>query len=114
MLVIQKGNTQSYIYPTISENINKYPNETFDPLLWVVDDLYGNTYSIYPLTDLSANPIRYNKYEIDETQYDFRVSMHTYTFFMGPTSSSILEIGKWNVTGTISSTQSIYYNQVYQ
>ena len=114
MLVITKGNTQSKIYPTVSENINLYPTETFDPLLWIENDLTGKTYSIYPLTDQSANPIRYNLYEFDETQYDFLPGIHTYTFYMGPTSSSVLEIGKWNVIGTISSTQSIYYNSVYQ
>jgi hypothetical protein len=114
MVNIRKGNTQSVVVVTLSENINKYPTETYDPMIFVTDDLYGNTYSIYPLTDISASQGRYNKFIIDETDYDFRVSMHTYIAYMGPTSSSVLEIGKWNVTGTISSTSSIYYNNVYQ
>ena len=114
MVVLEKGNTQSQIVVTISENVNQYVGETFDPTISAVNDLYGNTYSIYPIVDLSATPGRYNLYEIDETQYDFRTGMHTYTFYMNPTSSSILEIGKWNVIGTVSSTQSIYYGDIYQ
>lgn len=114
MVVITKGNTQSNITVTISENINLYTTETYDPMLWIENDLTSKTYSIYPLNDLSPNQIRYNLFQFDETQYDFLPGIHTYTFYMGPTSSSVLEIGKWNVIGTISSTQSIYYNQVYQ
>jgi hypothetical protein len=114
MVVIQKGNTQSECYVTITENINKFPTEVYDPLLYIVNDTFGTTYSIYPLTNSSPSQGRYDKFEISEPTYDFRLGQHTYTFFMNATSSSILEVGKWNVVGTISSTASAWYNNVYQ
>ena len=101
MITIEKGNTQSALIVTITENLNLYSG-TYSPHLYIVNDLTGLTYSIFTMSNQSPDIGRYDLFYLDETQFNFRTGLHTYQFFYDSGYDKELEVGRLFVTGTES------------
>ena len=109
MITIAKGNTHNIFITTLSERLNDYS----------ITPSYGNTFYFaitnqlsqittkFALVDTSIAYWRYNKFILDETQFNFTNGSYSYSAYADSGYTQNLEIGEMVVTGA-NSTNPIY------
>lgn len=109
MIIIQKGNTGNTICTTFNESLNKYSLTGLSSYTFFIENDLNKTknYTI-DLPDLSTNKWRYNKFILNETDYNFTNGLYSYSAFTSSAKIQILESGKLLVFG-VNTTNKSYW-----
>jgi hypothetical protein len=96
MVVIEKGITDNNLVFTLSEKLNEYGIivNTGQTFTFVIQNDYNiNKTETFDLVDISDAPLRFNKFQFDETLYDLDKGTWSYSASTSATTQT-LEIGR--------------------